>query len=251
MASITGNWSAFGTIVTTLITGGNARYKAYFSVPSEVVDEAQMLERFKFYGDSNNNGVYDADDLFISTVLVRSFGNLGDLTGKFISQPGTNTATSYIDGIAVGVATFELSAPWEGVGGFASGSNILNTPQTLSTTSSVDNLTGIKKSRDIFKFDADPSGQIDSITGFRAKDKDVISISETAFGIDDGTFAIAKNLKALDKQLSTDVDIIYYRKTGELILNSNGSEPGFGDNGGVFAVLAGRPTLNLGSVEFY
>jgi hypothetical protein len=135
--------------------------------------------------------------------------------------------------------------------GSSSGGGSSSTPQTLTTTTSVDTLTGIKKSKDIFKFDADPSGQVDKVTGFNAKEKDILSISKSAFEIDRGTFAIAKNAKALAKQLATNVDIVYNRQTGELILNANGVEPGFGDDGGVFAVLMGRPTVGAGSVEFY
>ena len=130
-----------------------------------------------------------------------------------------------------------------------SGNN--ESPQTLTTTSSVDTLTGINKKKDIFKFDADPSGQVDKVTGFNAKEKDILSISKSAFKIDRGTFAIAKNAKTLAKQLATSVDIVYSRQTGELILNANGAEPGYGDDDGVFAVLMGRPTVGNGSVQFY
>ena len=135
--------------------------------------------------------------------------------------------------------------------GSSSGSGGTSTTQTLSTTSSVDTLTGINKSKDIFKFDADPSGQVDKVTGFIAKEKDILSISKSAFEIDRGTFAVASNAKTLAKQLGTNVDIVYNRQTGELILNANGAEPGYGDDGGVFAVLVGRPNVGAGSVEFY
>lgn len=135
--------------------------------------------------------------------------------------------------------------------GSSSGSSGSSTPQTLTTTSSVDTLTGIKKKKDIFKFDADPSGQVDRVIGFNAKEKDILSISKSAFEIDRGTFAVAKNAKTLTKQLATSVDIVYYQKKGELILNANGAESGFGDDGGVFAVLMGRPNVGAGSVEFY
>ena len=135
--------------------------------------------------------------------------------------------------------------------GSSSGSGGSSTTQTLTTTSSVDTLTGIKKKKDIFKFDADPSGQVDKVTGFNAKEKDILSISKSAFEIDKGTFAVAKNAKTLAKQLGTSVDIVYYQKKGELIVNANGVDPGYGDDGGVFAVLMGRPTVGAGSVQFY
>lgn len=92
---------------------------------------------------------------------------------------------------------------------------------------------------------------MDKVSGFNAKEKDILSISKSGFEIDRGTFAIAKNAKILAKQLATSVDIVYNRQTGELILNASGAEPGYGDDGGVFAVLMGRPTVGSGSVEFY
>jgi hypothetical protein len=135
--------------------------------------------------------------------------------------------------------------------GSSSGGGSSSTPQTLTTTTSVDTLTGIKKKKDIFKFDADPSGQVDKVTGFNAKEKDILSISKSAFEIDRGRFAVATNAKTLAKQLGKNVDIVYYRKTGELILNANGADPGYGEDGGVFAVLMGRPNVGAGSVQFY
>lgn len=92
---------------------------------------------------------------------------------------------------------------------------------------------------------------MDKVTGFNAKEKDILSISKSAFEIESGTFAVAKNAKTLARQLGTSVDIVYYQKKGELILNANGAEPGYGDDGGVFAVLMGRPTVGSGSVQFY
>jgi hypothetical protein len=214
------------------------------------------------------------------TISIRS--STGEVTGKRFSSPisvkfsdpnspnpndsardpnvpGTSITTT--DGFAQffpagwGNRPFEDNlvsvASTSGGSGSSSGGSGSSTPQTLTTTTSVDTLTGIKKKKDIFKFDADPSGQVDKVTGFNAKEKDVLSISKSAFEIDRGTFAIAKNAKALAKQLATSVDIVYNRQTGELILNANGPEPGFGEDGGVFAVLVGRPTISSGSVQFY
>jgi hypothetical protein len=251
MPPIIGTWSTDGYIVTTLFNSVIPRYKAYFSVPSETVDGTRMLAKFKFYGDSNNNGIYDSDDLFIAPVTVKSYGNLGGSNGTVESPEGSNIAYSYIDGIAVGEAYFEISSPWESVGGLPSGNNGSPTPQTTATSPSVDSLTGIKNSKDVFRFDATPDGQVERVIGFSLKDKDTLSISRIAFGIEGDTFAVAKNAKALAKQQRSNTDIVYYRKTGELMLNANGAEPGFGDDGGAFAVLTGKPLLNIGSVVFF
>ena len=146
------------------------------------------------------------------------------------------------------ISPFEFQLPSTSTG---TSTSSVSPKATLTTTSSVDTLTGIKKKKDIFKFDADPSGQVDKVTGFNAKEKDILSISKSAFEIDKGTFAVAKNAKTLAKQLATSVDIVYNRQSGELILNANGADPGYGDDGGVFAVLMGRPNVGAGSVQFY
>lgn len=198
-----------------------------------------------------------------STPISVTFSDPGSpsITSK-ASDPGIpGTSITTTDGFAQFFPTGWASRPFEdnlvSIGGTSSGSGSSSgsggssTPQILTTTSSVDILTGIKKKKDIFKFDADPGAQVDKVVGFNAKEKDILSISKSAFGIETGTFAIAKNAKALAKQLGTNSDIVYYRKTGELILNANGADPGYGDNGGVFAVLMGRPIVGSGSVEFY
>ena len=176
--------------------------------------------------------------------------------------PGTSITTA--DGFIQFFPTRWASRPFEdnlvsvgsasGGSGSSSGSGGSSAPQPLRTTSSIDTLTGIKKNKDIFKFDAGPIGpigQVDKVIGFNSKEKDILSISKSAFKIESGTFAIAKNAKTLAKKLGASADIVYYRKTGELILNANRSDPGYGDSGGVFAVLAGAPVVGFASVEFY
>jgi hypothetical protein len=237
------------------VLSGNTPYETYFTLPWEIIDDSQMLARGKHYADSNRNGIYDQEDRLIGGTVVKSYDTIGGQRGTFESSLGSNIVYSYIGDTLVGQATFEGGDPWGSSSIVPTQANdSSNRPtgvQPLTTTSSVDTLTGIKKKKDIFKFDADPSGQVDKIIGFNAKEKDILSISKSAFEIDRGTFAIAKNAKALAKQLGTNVDIVYYRKTGELILNTNGPDPGFGDDGGVFAVLTGRPTVGAGSVQFY
>jgi hypothetical protein len=196
--------------------------------------------------------------VFASPVKV-VFSEIEGVWGDLRQQPGTEITSigEYSQFFPAGWSNRPFEDNLVSVDGTSSGSGSSagsggsSTPQTLTTTSSVDTLTGIKKTKDIFKFDADPSGQVDKVTGFNAKEKDVLSISKSAFEIDKGTFAVAKNAKTLAKQLGTSVDIVYNRQTGELILNANGAEPGYGDDGGVFAVLMGRPTVNAGSIQFY
>lgn len=65
-----------------------------------------------------------------------------------------------------------------------------------------------------------------------------------------GKFAITKKAKDLNKVLATDANFVYNQQKGELIFNANGAQPGFGDAGGVFALLVGAPKLIGSSVSF-
>ena len=123
---------------------------------------------------------------------------------------------------------------------------------TKQTSDAVDSLTGTSKSKDTFAFGTAPGfgDQKDSITNFSTKDKDVLQFSKSAFGVSTGRFAIAKKAKDLNKVLATDANFVYNQQKGELIFNANGSQPGFGDDGGVFALLVGAPKILGSSVSF-
>lgn len=116
----------------------------------------------------------------------------------------------------------------------------------FSTADGVDILTGSKNKPDIFSFDGFPEygDAVDKITNYSKKDKDIIHFSKSAFGLSVGKFAIARNSKKLHKLLASDVNIVYNQKKGELIFNANGPKAGFGDDGGVFALLVGSPKLS-------
>ena len=126
-----------------------------------------------------------------------------------------------------------------------------STSSTLTTTAAVDTLTGTAKKADTFDFSSSPNynSSADRITNFSTKDKDKVQISSGIFGLSGtGTFKIAKNSKDLTKLLASDTQFIYNKGDGGLYFNENGSASGYG-NGGIFAVLEGKPTLGTGSVS--
>ena len=47
------------------------------------------------------------------------------------------------------------------------------------------------------------------------------------------------------------IDLIYFEKKGQLFLNANGAERGFGNKqeGGLLAVLKGGPSLTAANIE--
>jgi hypothetical protein len=115
-----------------------------------------------------------------------------------------------------------------------------------------DTLTGIAKKKDFFDFQSKPEygSNTDKITNFSTKDKDQLRFSKSAFGVGTGKFAIAKDTKSLNKLLASDANFVYNQPKGELTFNANGIQSGFGENGGVFAVLVGKPSLVGSSVSF-
>ena len=126
-----------------------------------------------------------------------------------------------------------------------------STTTALSTTTAVDTLTGTAKKADTFEFSSSPNynSSADRITNFSTKDKDKVQISSGIFGLTGaGTFKIAKNTKDLTKLLASDTQFIYNKADGGLYFNENSSASGYG-NGGIFAILDGKPTLGSSSVS--
>ena len=49
----------------------------------------------------------------------------------------------------------------------------------------------------------------------------------------------------------TDANMIYFSKKGQLFFNSNGTESGFGDDGGLVARLKGQPSLSTDNLQLW
>jgi hypothetical protein len=112
MTTISGTWNFNGTYSTQTVSSGSTPYKTYFTVPSEVIDSAQMLAKGKTYADSNGNGSWDSSDIYIGDVNVKSYDTLGGWSGTFNSPPGSNTIHSFIGNTLVGEARFESRNAW-------------------------------------------------------------------------------------------------------------------------------------------
>ena len=80
----------------------------------------------------------------------------------------------------------------------------------------------------------------------------MIHLDEKLYGLSgDWGFAKAKSKRKLNKFAKSDVDLIYYQKKGFLYINGNGEDKGFGDldEGGLLAVLKGKPSLKAGDIQ--
>ena len=92
--------------------------------------------------------------------------------------------------------------------------------------------------------------EIDPITNFNPSTQK-IRIDSDPFGISgdyEVDFRIAKSSKQLKKLQKSDFNLIYNRKDGSLYYNVNREEVGFGDRGGLIAIL--DPKLPLTGANF-
>ena len=92
----------------------------------------------------------------------------------------------------------------------------------------------------------------DHIVKFNRKENDMIHLDEKLYDLsDDWGFAKTKSKSKLNKLAKSDVDLIYFQKKGFLYVNGNSEDKGFGDpdEGGLLAVLKGKPSLKAGDIQ--
>ena len=88
------------------------------------------------------------------------------------------------------------------------------------------------------------------IIRFDSSQGDEIGVSTQAFlslpGADEITFASASTKAELKQQKKSNFVIVYFENNGRLFLNGNGQDKGWGssDQGGLFAILKGKPELS-------
>ena len=111
-------------------------------------------------------------------------------------------------------------------------------------------LRGTSRRADQFTFDQFESfggKTADKIIGFDSSQGDSIGVSAEAFpslqGADEITFATAITKKEFKQLKRQDIDFVYYETKSRLFFNGNGSDKGWGDpdEGGLFAILKGKP----------
>ena len=90
---------------------------------------------------------------------------------------------------------------------------------------------------------------VDRITNYNPKTDEPIQIDLSTFDGAVGKLKIAKKSKKVARLAKKDIDFIYDQQAGYLYYNENGKEAGFGD-GGIFAILEGKPKAGLGNFDF-
>ena len=100
-------------------------------------------------------------------------------------------------------------------------------------------------------FEAFTKKTADRIIGFNPRQGDTIAVSPTAFPSLNGDsrlkLASTKSKKELKQLSKQDYDFVYFEKKGRLYFDGNGSDKNWGDanEGGLFAVLKGKPDLTV------
>ncbi|MBL6802816.1 MAG: hypothetical protein ISQ52_06955, partial [Synechococcus sp. BS307-5m-G38] len=100
---------------------------------------------------------------------------------------------------------------------------------------------------DEFRFElADQFGKAkaDRIIGFRAKEGDQLALSTDAFpGLSEINLVTVSSKRQLKAQRKESSNLIYFEAKGKLYFDQNGDESGYGEDGGLFAILKGGPDL--------
>ena len=101
------------------------------------------------------------------------------------------------------------------------------------------------------QFESFNSKAMDKIIGFDSSQGDTIGVSGEAFPsliqADEISFASASTKKELKLRSRENYDFVYFKENGRLFFNGNGSDKGWGapDEGGLFAILKGKPELSV------
>lgn len=180
-----------------------------------------------------------------------------DYLSKVISKPSEARLQSIFKDGDRGVSGYQSSSG-------SSGGSTTNTGSSANSSSDVISGQGRKKLNGkagatdfIFETrEAFSKKNADQVLGFKGSESDrilidpIISSSLTAnSGL---SFASTKSKKGLKQLALKDYDLIYFEKKGQLFLNGNGTGKGYGDSdeGGLLAILKGKPSLKATDIAF-
>ena len=91
--------------------------------------------------------------------------------------------------------------------------------------------------------------RVDRITNFSSEAGDGMELSRKAFkGIGELDFTTASNKRSSKRAARTDTDIIYNESSGKLYFNANDDSKGFGNKGGLFAILESSPLISSSDI---
>jgi ELWxxDGT repeat protein len=119
----------------------------------------------------------------------------------------------------------------------------------ISTDEGRSKLKALDGNADEFRFElAGQFGkrQADRITGFDQTDEDQLALGRDVFdGLTDiDLVTVTSKTQLSDQRDNNNTGLIYFEPKGKLYFNQNGDESGYGEDGGLFAILKGGPELS-------
>lgn len=180
-----------------------------------------------------------------------------DYLSKVISKPSEARLQSIFKDGDRGVSGYQSSSD-------SSGDSTTNTGSSANSSSDVISGQGRKKLNGkagatdfIFETrEAFSKKNADQVLGFKGSESDRILIdpiiSNSLTANSKLSFASTKSKKGLKQLALKDYDLIYFEKKGQLFLNGNGTGKGYGDSdeGGLLAILKGKPSLKATDIAF-
>ena len=126
--------------------------------------------------------------------------------------------------------------------------NEKNATRIVSSGAGKKKLRALEGNTNEFRFElADQFGkrQADRITGFDTAEGDQLALGRDVFnGLNDIDLVTVTSKTQLATQSGSSTALIYFEPKGQLYLNQNGDASGYGEDGGLFAILKGGPDLS-------
>ena len=128
-----------------------------------------------------------------------------------------------------------------------------NAPRIVNAGKGKKKLRALDDSNDEFRFElADQFGKAkaDRITGFTPDDGDKLALSTNAFlGVSEINLVTVSSKRQLKAQQTQPSNVIYFEAKGKLYFDQNETKKGYGEEGGLFAILKGGPDLTESSSQ--
>lgn len=179
-----------------------------------------------------------------------------DYLSKVISKPSEERLQSIFKDGDLGVSGYQTSSSETTTSDTDNTTN--SRPYEISSGKGRKKLRGQKGETDFILETREPftKKNADLIIQFKGSEQDRILIdpiiSDSLSANLEISFTSTKAKKSLKQLAQKDYDFIYFEKKGQLFLNGNGTARGFGETeeGGLLAILKGKPNLNATDIAF-
>ena len=264
----------FYSAETTSAPAGDTGDNSEGTDPGGIEEESETLGRELWISNGKvggssllmdiNPGSASSDPSSFSTIGGRTYfsANDGVHGSELWVSDGTTTGTSLVVDIAPGPkgsspqwitesnGEIYFSARHDDVGRelWRLDDNEQSATRIISAGRGTVKLKALGGRADEFRFELDGQfgkRQADRITGFDASEGDQLALDADVFdNLSDIDLVTVTSKKQLKTQRDNNTKLIYFEPKGKLYFNRNGTEPGYGEDGGLFAILRGGPDLS-------